>query len=305
MAIYLVLLAAGFASLQNYIMRRSVGVPGATYWYLPIQLFTSLLIVILLNPVRNNSFVFDIKVASIGAGMGLVLGTMLWAINRALHFGPSGMTIAILNCYCVFPALFMFSIFGSQFGHPLNIWNGVGFILVVAGILSGASQNIRSQHFTKWFCLSLLALICHVIFSCISQWKVILENFEVSDHLLIPFKLTGSNSEWYMPAIFASAAIFQLFIMFKKRSSDHLSRSALMHGFLGGIANGCSMFFLILATENAKEWQNAVIFPIFSIAIIQAGNLIGKFVYKEKISWIPNLLCVLGIIIATVQWGNI
>jgi hypothetical protein len=59
---------------------------------------------------------------------------------------------------------------------------------------------------------------------------------------------------------------------------------------------------MIWSTEVSTPLEHAMIFPIFSVAIIILCNLWGQWLYKEKVNWLANACCVGGILIGTLDW---
>ena len=45
-----------------------------------------------------------------------------------------------------------------------------------------------------------------------------------------------------------------------------------------------------------------MIFPIFAVTIILLCNLWGQKLYKEKVNWMASGLCVVGLLIGTLDW---
>jgi drug/metabolite transporter (DMT)-like permease len=109
------------------------------------------------------------------------------------------------------------------------------------------------------------------------------------------------KSQWFLPMLFLAAFLVQA----GKTLHTHRrlpKKYEMIYGFLGGVANGAATFFLMQATEYASEFQRAMLFPIFAVGIIILCNVWGHYLYKEEVNWWANLLCVAGIIIATVDW---
>ncbi len=76
----------------------------------------------------------------------------------------------------------------------------------------------------------------------------------------------------------------------------------IYYGIAGGVANGACTFFLILAPQVATAWENAMIFPIFSVGIIIICNAWAQALYQERVNWWANLVCLVGLVIGTVAW---
>ena len=299
MALYLMLLSALFASLQNLCMRRSVDTGSSTNLYVPVQLLISCAIAVLLGPVRNNNYVFDGPTVLVGLFVGVIFGLFMWGLGQSLKYGSSGLTFAVVNSSSILPAVFMTLLFGGAFNHPYHWYTGLGSLMVVSGIFWSSWTSISCSNKARWALYIGLTIVGFVLFATSLQWRVLLENHGGESRLL-PFKLDGAKAEWFMPAIFFSAMLFQIPALLKNKNA--ISKDTLFYGLLGGVSNGSSMFFSILATVSAAAWQNALLFPLFSIGVIELSNLWGKYLYKEQLDFAPRAFCILGLVLGSVQW---
>lgn len=94
--------------------------------------------------------------------------------------------------------------------------------------------------------------------------------------------------------IFFTAFIISL--IYLKIKKEPATKSDFLLGFLVGVPNLFSSFFLILALEQLKA---SVVFPIYSAGCILIIILGGWILFKEKIT-LKNLIAVLMIIIALI-----
>ena len=300
MALYLMITAALFAALQNLFMRRSVDTGGSTNLYVPLQLFVSCLITILLGPVKTGNYAFDPTVVFFGLGIGLLFGVMMWGMGQSLKYGSSGLTFAVINSASILPAVLMALIFGNNFGHPYHWYTGVGATVVVAGIFWSSWSNLSCSNKGKWAVFVSFAIFGFVLLSASLQWRILLENHGGTSRFL-PFSLNKEAGEWFTPAIFFVATLFQLPALFKQKKIG-FSKETALYGLLGGISNGSSMYFSVIAAAAAVSWQNAVLFPLFSIGVIEFSNLWGKYLYKENLNFAPRALCISGLVLGSVNW---
>ncbi len=297
MGIQLILIASLFIAASNLCFRRSIDGGGTTKAYLMIQLFLTFLIAILLNPVRTGNFAWENSMVIFGLSGGVILGAMMAILGKALESGPPGLTFAILNSSTVMPMIVMVMLFGSAFGYSYNTWIGVGSFLVVAGLFWAGWDTLKSSKMFKWSLFALGAFALHVIFLIYMQWRVLFIHFPGEEGLFLSFAKEEMANQWFMPMIFLAAFLFQ--IPSVKRLPN---RHEVTYGILGGIANGVGTFFMIWATEVSTKLEHAMIFPLFSVTIILLCNIWGKLLYQEKVHWKANALCVIGLIVGTVNW---
>ncbi len=304
MGILFVVFAALLAATSNLCMRRSIDAGGSSRIYLVVQLTFSFFVMILLNPVRAHDFGWNGTVVALGLFGGLMLGVLMWGIGKALETGPPGLSIAILNASSIMPAIAMALLFGMTFGHTYTLWNAVGSILVLFGIMWAGWTREKNQKQMLWAIFALLIFAVHTVYLIYLQWWAMILTPELPMTRFLPFHVDSSHIQWFMPAIFFVAALFQWFV-FLTQERRRPSRAELSYGLMGGIANGGCAFFLILAPQVALQWEQAMIFPIFSVGTLLVCNLWAQAFYKERVNWKANTLCVTGLIVGTVMWSGV
>ena len=301
MAILVMLLAASLASTANLFMRRSIDAGGTTRAYLVIQLFISLLVAIGLSPARTGNWTFSWPPVLLGLLAGLFLGGLLWTLGRALERGPSGLTFAVLNAATVLPAIVMVLTFGPEWGHQYTLFNGIGSLLVVAGLVwAGLSMpGIRANKYWLWMVIG--TALCHIALLVLLQWRAILLNSHPPSWRA-PFILSPETGQWFAPMMFLAAWFIQ-FVSFLNHERRWPNPAESIYGLCGGTLQGVLAFFLILAPELATPLEQAMIFPIYSVTIILFTNLWSQALYKEKVHWLANSVCLAGLAIGTINWS--
>lgn len=301
MGIQLMIIASLFVAASNFCMRRSIDSGGSSKAFLMIQLFLVFLIAILLNPVRTGDYHWSNCMAIFGLAGGIVLAMMMIFLGKALESGPPGLTFAVLNASTVMPMLLMVFFFGSPFGYVYNLCNGIGSLLVVLGLFWAAKGTKRSDKKIQWATFISTAFFLHVIFLVFMQWRALFIHFPGENGLFLSFDLDDAKSQWFMPMVFLAVSAIQIivYITTQKRLPN---RYETLYGVLGGICNGIGTFFMIWSTEVSGPVEHAMIFPIFAVAIIVCCNIWGQWLYKEKVNWKASALCLLGILIGTVNW---
>lgn len=304
MGIQLMLLAGVFIALSNYMMRKSIDAGGTTKGFLMVQLFIVFLVAIFLNPVRMGDYQWSGCMSLFGLAGGVVLALMMASLGRALESGPPGLTFAALNSSTVMPSVVMVLIFGAAFGYHYTFWNGLGSLLVVVGLFWAGWQTNNSKQKTVWFSFVTAAFFLHVIFLVFLSWKALFINYPGENGLFLSFDMDDAKNQWFMPMIFFAAFVIQalIYIVNEKR---WLKKGEVLYGVLGGVANGVGTFFMIRATEVSTSFEHAMIYPIFSVSIIILCNLWGQWLYKERVNWVATGVCLLGILIGTINWSGL
>ena len=301
MGIQLMLIASLFVAASNYCMRRSIDSGGSSKAFLMIQLFIVFLVAILLNPVRTGNYAWSNCMAYFGLAGGAVLAVMLIFLGKALEKGPPGLTFSALNASTVMPMILMVLLFGAPFGYVYTLTNGVGSLLVVIGLFWAGREATKTDKKMEWASLITGAFLLHVIFLVFMQWRALFINFPGENGLFLSFDVDDAKSQWFMPMVFCAAALIQ-FIVYVATQKRLPNRSEAIYGVLGGITNGVGTFFMIWSTEVSSPVEHAMIFPIFAVTIILCCNLWGQWLYKEKVNWLANGCCLLGILVGTLDW---
>jgi hypothetical protein len=304
MGIQLILIAALFIALSNYCMRRSIDAGGTSKGFLMIQLFIVFLVAILLNPVRSGDYHWSNCMAGFAIAGGLVLALMMASLGRSLETGPPGLTFAALNASTVMPSILMVLLFGATFGYQYTLWNGIGSLFVVGGLFWAGWATSRSEQKSVWIMFITAAFFLHVLFLVFLSWRALFINFPGENGLFLSFDMDDAKCQWFMPMVFCVAFLVQtaIYITAEKRIPR---KGEVGYGIIGGIANGVGTFFMIRATEVSTSVEHAIIYPLFAVTIIILCNIWGQWLYKEKVNWKANSLCVLGILVATLDWKTL
>lgn len=301
MGIQLMIISSLFVAISNFCMRRSIDSGGSNRGYLMIMLSVIAIIAIFLNPVRATDFTWSHSMAVFAIIAGVILSIMLTSLGKTLETGPPGLTFAVLNASTVLPIVAMVLLFGGKFGYFYTVWNALGSFLMVIGLFWAGCTAIRSFHFQKWLFFMTVTFILHIVFLLFFQWRALCINFPGEKGIFSPFESNEACNQWFMPIMYATAAILQTLFYFKTRVKA-LKPLELRYGICGGITNGTGTFFMILSTEVATSLEHATIFPVFAISVIIFCNLWGKWFYREKVNWAANGLCLLGILIGSLDW---
>lgn len=299
MAIILIVMAGILAASGNFFFKKSIDSGGNSKAYLVVQLGITGIIAVLLNPVSSGEYAWDNKMAVIGLTGGVILGLMLFSLGKSLQYGPPGFTFAILNSSSVVPAIVMALLFGAVFGHPYSFWNGIGSIIVVLGMFWAGWEVCRVREMKRWALFISGTFLLHVLLMVFMQWRALLLKTDLPEGFLFQIDLEGKSSQWFMPMMYLSAFMLHLiiYVVSEKRWPRFSG-----YGLMGGIANGLCTFLLIKSTEVATSFENAMLFPIYSVIIVLICNSWGQMVYNEKVNWAANAFSLAGLLCGTINW---
>lgn len=111
------------------------------------------------------------------------------------------------------------------------------------------------------------------------------------------------NISLFLSVIFGFSGIIGFALLSYKsiKQKNLFKLKSIPFGILLGIANYCSMHFLLLALRF-ENTESSTIFTINHIAILALSTIIGLALFKEQISiknWIGILLAVISIVLVT------
>ncbi|NGX61356.1 MAG: hypothetical protein K940chlam9_00841 [Chlamydiae bacterium] len=298
MGILFALLAALFASTSNLFLRRSIDAGGSAKAYLVVQLSFSFFVMVLLNPVRTGDYGWSFPPFAWGLVGGVLFGLLMWGLGRTLEKGPPGLTFATLNSSSVMPGIMMALLFGATYGHPYSITTALGSVLVVLGLFWAGWTSAENPHKAFWIFFVSFIFVIHTLFLVFLQWWAMVLKPPLPTFALLPFHLPSISNQWFMPSIFLAGALFQWGVYFTQRQRMPYGVE-IAYGIIGGVANGGCVFFQILAPQVAAPWENAMIFPVFSVTIIVLCNAWAQLLYKEQVNWLANGVCIAGLVIGT------
>jgi len=299
LGLQLMIVAGVLTALSNFFYRRSIDAGGTSRAFLVIQLSMMSFVAILLNPMRAGNYSFSVGMILYGIVSGIVFSLMMSSIGKALECGPAGLTIALLNASTVFPILGMVALYGKGFGFEYTLWNGVGSLIVLAGLFWAGFEKVRSQAMGKWLFFAIGAFALHILFLILLQIRGVLLNFPQEHFFALSSEQAGC--QWFMPVAFFTAAAIQLFVYLRKEMRRPAPQE-MRFGLLGGTANGLGTFFLLWSTEVATSIEQAMIFPLFAVTIVLGCNLWSRFFYKEDVHWKATAIALGGIAVGTIDW---
>ncbi len=294
-----VFLAGLCASISSLMMRRTLSSRhGTAGGYLSFYFLVSFLCAATLNSLFTFKQPWSPTMTLLGGLTGLLVIALMITMGLALGTGPSGLTFAFQNSGSILPPLLMALLFKSAFGFSISLGNIIGMLLVIGGLFWAARTKKTGVISKRWLTFALLTFFCQAIILSIFQWRCLLIEDNLPSHPLIPFRCLQSEDLWFMPAMFFSAWCFQL-IYFFYSERRLLYKAEWIGGGVGGIANGLSTCFLLMATRMANSQEKVMLFPLFAVLVILLCNLYGRIIYRESVNWAANACCTAGIFVGT------
>jgi multidrug transporter EmrE-like cation transporter len=301
MGIFFAFIAALFVPITNLFLRKSVDAGGNAKAFFVFELGVSCLLAMLMYPVATCQYRFDWPVILMGAVAGVILSGMLSSLGKAVEKGPPGITFCILNSATVMPGLLMAVIFGAAKGYDYTVWHAIGSSLVVLGLFWAGKGVTGMDDKKQWVIFSTATFIFHMLLLTLYQWRAMLLNLPNPQEVFSFISAEQIQCQWFTPAMFFTAGLIQLVVYLQQEDHQLKLKEAIL-GSAGGISNILCTFFVIRSTEVASPLENAIIFPIFSVVGILLTNAWGQALYQEKVNWKACQLCVLGLIVGTVDW---
>lgn len=210
---------------------------------------------------------------------GLILGTLFILIFNVMalttqKLGASVSSIAS-KMALVIPVIFAV----IHYGDALNFLKIGGVIFALAGIyLSTVKPKKVKQAKDKSLYLLPLALFLGSGF--LDTFIKYTQNY----HL----RANGADDKIFTSTIFLTAfSVGFIYVLFKKRSA-FLQGKNLIGGFILGVINYGSIYFLIQAL-SLENWESSVVFPINNMGIVLLTTLSSILLFSEKLSRINKI----------------
>lgn len=295
MGIALALIAGFFNSLTNFCVKRGVDIGGTAKPFFLCQILASSLFALILGPFLKGEFTIQLYPALLGICAGLILYIMLFSLGQAVEKGAPGLTFATLNSATILPGILMAYLFGADYGFSIEIAHIIGLIFVIIGLFWGVLGIKQICEKNVWLAFALMVFLFHVFLLCLFQYRAML--IKVSG-------LEQFDTEWFTPFMFLTCSSIQI-ITYLYSDCRFPSRKEIIVGFAGGLTNLLCTLSLLLSVEKALPVENAIIFPVASVAGILLTNLWSQKLYSEQINWKASQLLVSGIIIGTINWNLI
>lgn len=296
MAFTAMIISGLFGALSNLCMRISMEKNGTAKAFFVFQLTFTFLVTLVLCPLRRQSFDWNAPVLVLALITGCSLGLMKVMLGKALQKGPPGLTFATVNAASVMPALIIVFFIGALIDYQLSSFDLLGLLFVLAGLFWAGWDGSYKKGTGHWILFATSAFAFNVMYMFFTEIRAIF----LDSSIQTPWMPQASSlaSEWFIPMVFAAAAGMHGVLFFnRERRIPHTWE--VSWGVLGGIFNGICAFLFVSATEIASIQESTIIFPIFSISLIIFCNIWGQWLYREKVNWPANLLCVCGIFVTS------
>ena len=101
----------------------------------------------------------------------------------------------------------------------------------------------------------------------------------------------------FLPVVFSVAFICGLIVLFFSRKKETFHPKNILWGFILGIPNYASIYFLFKTLE-IKGFESSVIFPMNNMGIVAASSIFSFLLFKEhftKLNWIGIALSIIAI----------
>lgn len=304
MASICIALSALITALSNLLIRRGIdGVKDANGDPFIVHRFlTAALIAIPIIYLQHGTIAANLNMSLVGVCAGLALGLLQYAIGKCLQYGPAALTFIFVSSVCVVPPIFMFFLFGEEFGHGYTLYNLLGSLLVLAGLYwMGKSQELGDYlSFEKWLIWIGAAFGSGILYQLILQWRALLLKDNLPDSLLLPFRCDTTQGDLFIVITLLVAGLCQMLFQGRPKRQKFSNRQVLICGIVAGILCSISTFLLLLGTEFAiTATEKAVIFPLNTVLLISFCNGWARVFYKEKVNWPANAICATGIAIVS------
>ncbi len=227
-------------------------------------------------------FTFHLPTLLYGALYGIFSTASAVAGLAALTTGPMALASVIVSFSLVLPCLF-----GILFlGETLSLFGGIGLFLLAASILL-LKRRSSGQLTGRWWVLVFVTLVSNGICSILQK----LHQRAFPKLFQVEFML------WATAVVFLYLAGMTLFNAVRPQNSKAVQGGAplripLLLGVGSGILNGGANYLSLslAALENA-----VILYPVQSALTALASFLVGRFLFREKVTRLQLLGLSLGV----------
>lgn len=218
--------------------------------------------------------------AGFAFGIGLLFICVFY--TAALTAQKSGIAITSIagKMSMVIPIIFGYFLYGDQ----LTTMRIVGILIALFAVyLSSSPSETTSEEPTKknWIFPLLLFIGSGLVDASI----------KAGQH----YYMTEENQYLYFAFLFGSAGIFgiTLTIIMYAKNRIKVKLNSIIAGFILGIANFYSLFFLVKALSDDKA-ESMLIFSISNVLVVLFSAILGLVIFKER----PHKKNIIGLLLA-------
>ncbi|MFM2156448.1 MAG: hypothetical protein RL516_1197 [Bacteroidota bacterium] len=271
------LLSALLYIILKYFERFNVNnIHGLTANYLTASLFS-----FFFNCKENiQLFPHSSSYAGFALGIGLLFICVFY--TAALTAQKSGIAITSIagKMSMVIPIIFGYFLYGDQL-TTMRIF-GILIALFAVYLSSSPSENASEEPKKKNWIFPLLLFIGSGLVDA---------SIKAGQH----YYMTEENQYLYFSFLFGSAGIFGITlttIMYAKKRIK-VKLNSIIAGFILGIANFYSLFFLVKALSDDKA-ESMLIFSISNVLVVLFSAVLGLIIFKER----PHKKNIIGLLLA-------
>ena len=234
----------------------------------------------------GNNFSWQTALGSNWIYVSALIGVLFIATFYLIGISSknAGITITSISTKMsvVFPILFSLFYYGEQ----IYLLKTIGILLALLSIVLSSIKNKDEKGNKKYLFPLILFLSMGLVDSLVK--------FNQQEFLQNTGVVASTTFVFLVAAIVSS--VFFLISNFKQIRK--LNLKTVVAGFLLGISNFGSLYFLILAL-NHGIFESSVVFALNNSAIIMISVLAGRFFFKEKllrINWLGVVVSLVAIV---------
>lgn len=307
--VFLYIIVAGLLmAINNLSIRATMGLSESKGQdpFLAWRFLAAGVVSFLIPYAQNGAFVFHSTMLTLGVFTGIVLRQLQAALEESLKYGPAAKSFIFAGGSSVVPALVMFLVFGEEFGYGYSIQSGFGMLLVVSGLVWMCQGDKKQGKGTKsspkkWLKWALISFALSALYQLIFQWRALLFREGLPESVLVPFRCSLAEGDCFLLAMLVTAGVYEAVAKNAVSLARKFTKQQIgFYSVIGGGFMGLSMFSLMQATQFAStEVEKLLVFPLYCVTLIVGCGLWGKVLYKEKVKWPANALCVVGIFVSS------
>lgn len=274
---FLTIVVSGVQSIfRKQFNSKTEGIFSAPYVFNFLAAIASLVFLLFFGLTKYE---FHLQTTIYACAFGILSEVAMVTILYAFMYGSLSLTSLLLSYSIILPALYGILILHE----PFKWTTGIGLLLLVVSLYLFNKKKENLKITKKWLVFISLLFLSNGI--CAILMKVHQYHF--------PGEYTTEFQGTSVLIIAFINAVILLFMGKKRRGTGR----AFAHGtYLAALFGVCNVGANLLTMTLAAEVPAAILYPVVSGGGIISAYIIGRFIYKEKMSAVQNIAFFISLI---------
>jgi len=274
---FLTILVLGVQSIfRKQFNNKTEGVTSAPYVFNFLAAIASLVFLLFFGLAEYR---FHLQTTIYACAFGILSEVAMVTILYAFMYGSLSLTSLLLSYSIILPALYGILVLHE----PFRWTTGVGLLLLVVSLYLFNKKKENLKITKKWLIFVSLLFLSNGI--CATLMKVHQYHF--------PGEYT---TEFQGTSFLIVALLNALILLFMGKKRAGAGKAFSKGSWLAALFGICSVGANLLTMILAAKIPAAILYPVVSGGGIVSAYVIGRFIYKEKMSAIQNVAFLISLV---------